>query len=199
MSNSINTKPITLGEVVIAFPSLFEPSKAPNATGDPKYNTGLLLTKEQYDNQVKPELDSLIAQVFKDGEADNPQFKWPFYECKHKAKTYPGGAAAGMYYGNAKSQYQGQVVDAARAPILDPGKIKDGARAYISVHFYSFTTGSNGIGCGLGPVMYVGDGEALNTSGGATADEAFAGIEVDTTVAPTPPPAGNTPPPPPGA
>ena len=34
MSNSINTKPITLGEVVIAFPSLFEPSKAPNATGD---------------------------------------------------------------------------------------------------------------------------------------------------------------------
>ena len=138
MSNSINTKPITLGEVVIAFPSLFEPSKSAQCDRVTLSTIRvLLLTKEQYDNQVKPELDSLIAQVFKDGEADNPQFKWPFYECKHKAKTYPGGAAAGMYYGNAKSQYQGQVVDAARAPILDPGKIKDGARAYISVHFFT--------------------------------------------------------------
>lgn len=213
---SIKSEPFTVGPVTLAFPSLFVPSKPRNSTGDDKYNTGLVVTAEQYAQVIKPQIDALITAAFPNGEAQNPKFNWPFYECIHKRDTYPVAADRGMLYGNAKSQFELEVLDGARQPIINPGIIKDGAQAYLSLHLYSFNKGGGlGIGLGLGPVLYVEQGEALNVSGGTSGAEAFAGIEVNTSVpasanvappqnapaggppgAPTPPPSGGTPPPP---
>jgi len=187
MSNK--TEFFTIGPVPVAFPSIFTPSKPRGSNQEEKYNVNLLLTAEQYAQVAKPQLDALIAQAFPNGESANPQFKWPFYECKFKADTYPGGAEQNMLYGNAKSQFPIEVVEGdARTAVLDPNSIKDGSIVYASINFYPFNKAGNiGVGCGLGPVWHVGDGPALNVSGGTSADSAFGGIQVDTSVAPQAP------------
>jgi len=180
---SIKSEPFTVGPVTLAFPSLFVPSKPRNSTGTEKYNTGVVVTAEQYAQVIKPQIDALITAAFKKGEAQAPKFNWPFYECIHKSDTYPEAAKRGMLYGNAKSLFEIEVLDGARQPIINPGIIKDGAQVYLSLHLYSFDQGGGtGIGLGLGPVMFDVQGEALNVSGGQRGVDAFAGIEVNTSV-----------------
>lgn len=178
----------TLGPVVLAFPSMFSKSAPRGTTAEPKYNTGVVITPEQYRDIVYPRLEELAGRAFRGGETSNPKFNWPFTECRFKADTYPVAAERGMLHGNLKSQFEVQVVDANRQPILDPGVVKDGAIAYISMNLYSFNKGGGiGVAAGLGPVMIVGQGEVLNVGGGGVSvEDAFAGITVDANVAPQP-------------
>lgn len=55
-----------------------------------------------------------------------------------------------------------EVVDANLNPIISPIQIYSGIYANISVNFFPYNfQGKKGIGCGLGPVQKVADGEPL--------------------------------------
>ena len=186
MSND-KTEDFTIGPVTLAFPSLFTPSRPKDSESDEKYNTAIIMSGELYESQIKPKIDALIAANFQKGETSNNRFNWGFLPCSSKPATYPPELTANMWYGNAKSTYKTDVVDAGQLPIMDPNLIRDGAQAYISIKLYTFNKAGNvGIGVGLGPVMYVGEGPALNVGGGISAGAAFSGVTIDPSLAPAP-------------
>lgn len=185
MSNK--SEAFTFGPVTLAFCSAFEPSAPRGTQAEPKFNTGIVISAEQYRDIVYPRLSAFAAEAFKNNETTNPKFKWPFHECAHSAKSYPLGAERGMYHANLKSGFPLQFVDANRQPILDPLLLKDGAQVYVNMSFRSYNkAGGLGIAADPGPFMLVGQGEVLNSGGGANVEEAFAGIEVDAGSAPAP-------------
>jgi len=172
---------------VLAFPSLITPSAPMGTTADPKFNTAVIVTNETYVNIIKPHLDQLILGYFVNNEASDGRFNWGFLPCTSKPATYPPELTPNMWYGNAKSGFKPELVDSAQMPIMDPNLIRDGANVYISIHLYAFNTaGNNGVGVGLGPVMYLKDGQALNVGGGVSAKDAFAGVQIDPSMAPAP-------------
>ena len=186
MSND-RTEPFTIGPCTLAFPSLFQPSKPRESDGAEKFNTAIVITGEMYAEQIKPKMDQLIAANFSQGDVANPRFNWGFLPCSYKPDTYPADLTAGMYYGNAKSGFKTDTVDAHGQPIIDPNVLRDGSQVYISINLYTFNKAGNvGIGIGLGPVMYVGDGPALSVGGGISASAAFAGVQIDPSMTPAP-------------
>jgi len=176
---STKTEFFTVGPATLAFPALFVPSKPRGTAAEEKYNTNVLITKEQYDTLVAPQIQALIGAAGIGNDTQNPKFNWPFYPCTAKPDTYPEAAARGMYYGNLKSQFPIEVVDGARQKIIDPGVVRDGAIAHVSMNLYSYSKGGGiGIAAGLGPVLYVEQGEVLDVSGGVSVDDAFATVAV---------------------
>jgi len=185
MSNKERTEEFTIGPVVLAFPSLFKPSKPRDSEGEEKFNTAIIVTAEIYAAQIKPQMDALIAANFSASDTASNRFNWGFLPCTYKPATYPPELTTGMWFGNAKSQTKKDVVDRNQMPIMDPNVIRDGAKVYISINLYAFNKAGNvGVGVGLGPVMHIGDGPALNVGGGISAGVAFAGIQIDPSIAP---------------
>lgn len=80
----------------------------------------------------------------------------------------------GCYFVNANSSedHPPKIVDRHVNPIMDRDEVYSGCYANVSVNFFAFNTEGNiGIGCGLGNIQKIKDGERL--SGGASADEDF--------------------------
>lgn len=63
---------------------------------------------------------------------------------------------------------------------IDPEQADSGCFALLSVNFFPFSKGSNGIAAGLNAVLKWEDGEPLGGSGDGARD--FAGVEIDTGV-----------------
>lgn len=171
------TESITIGPVTLAFPHLFKPQAPPRTNAEPKYNTSILLTAEQY-AQVYPLMMQCVNGAFRAGEDQHPTFKWPIQPCTAKPDYYPVAAQRGMYVmrSSAGAEYKPRVVDHNQQDVIDPGVVRDGGQAYVSINFYDYNTGSTGVSCGLGPVMFIGQGEVLNTGGGVSVDVAFANV-----------------------
>ena len=53
----------TVGPVTLAFPSLFTKSAPRGTNAEPKYNTTVLLTPEQYRDLIYPKLSVLAAEA----------------------------------------------------------------------------------------------------------------------------------------
>jgi hypothetical protein len=175
---NVRSDNFTIGPVTLAFPHLFNPQRPKGSNGDLKYNTGCVITQDIY-NQILPHLQGVVGKAFSEAEWSSRDFEWGVHPCTEKADTYPVAAERGMFYFNAKSgeQYPPQVVDANRQPVVDPGKVRDGTLAYISINVWSFVNaGNKGVSIGMGPVMIWGEGEVLNTGGGPSAQSAFANI-----------------------
>lgn len=173
-----------VGEVVLAYPSLFEKSAPPGSNNAPKFNSALVFSADQYANEIQPVLNALAAEAFQNGETDKPGFRWGFTACADK-DIYIPEKTQGMMTCNAKSDNVIEVVEGdSRTPVLDPGKLRDGARCYVEMNFYTYNQMSNiGIGVGISKVLYMSAGEALNTGGGRkSAADSFAGVAVNTNV-----------------
>ena len=176
---------MTVGPVTLAFPHLFQPQKPRDSNNEPKYNAVAILTRAQYD-QLLP-LMMFSASAFRNGESNRADFKWGMKPCSNEPERYPVAAQRGMYFMtvSCSQEFKPRVVDANRQDIIDPGVVRDGTQAYISVNFYDYNKAGNiGVAAGLGPVMIVGDGEVLNTGGGVSVDAAFAGVQVQQPMGP---------------
>ncbi len=88
-----------------------------------------------------------------------------------------GDECKGHYVLTASSEQKPQVVDISNIRTeLAPQDIYSGMYARVTVNFFGFNTaGKKGVGCGLGNVLKVAEGEPL--SGGASAESDFAGLE----------------------
>ena len=78
-----------------------------------------------------------------------------------------------VFTASAKVDYPPEIVDRMGNPIINQSEVYSGMYGRVNVTFFPYAFGGKkGIGCGLGPVQKLRDGEALGGSA-PTAAQAF--------------------------
>jgi hypothetical protein len=168
---------IVTGEVRFSYVNVFTP-KAPQNGGDPKYQITILLpktdiaTKQAIDAAIQQELIDAVTTKFggqmpvapatpiHDGDGVRPSGEAFGEECR------------GHWVFTASSKNKPEVVDQNVQPVLSPTAVYSGCYGRASIRFFAYNqAGRKGIGCGLGNVQKLRDGEPLG--GGTTAKQDF--------------------------
>ena len=70
-----------------------------------------------------------------------------------------------VFTANAKADYPPEIVDKMGNPVINQSEIYSGIYGRVNVTFFPYAFGGKkGIGCGLGPVQKLRDGEPLGGS-----------------------------------
>ena len=172
---------VTTGEARLSYVHLFKPhAQQPGAKE--KYSCTVLVPKS--DTATKARIDAaieaakqkgingkwngvcppIVPHPVHDGDGVRPSDGMPFGpECK----------GHWVFTASAKADYPPEVVDQNGNPMINQSEMYSGVYALVNVEFYPYMFGGKkGIGCGLGPVKKVRDGEALGGSA-PTAAQAF--------------------------
>lgn len=173
-------KNVTTGEVRLSYVHLFKPY-AFQAGQDEKFSCTILLPKT--DAATKQRIDAAIAAAKQKGANGSwngvipPVVPDPIKDgdgVKQDGTPF-GPECKGHWVFTARSSadYPPEVVDRMGNPIINQTDVYSGCYARVNVEFYPYNfNGKKGVGCSLGPVQKLRDGEAL---GGAapTAAQAF--------------------------
>lgn len=182
---------VTTGEVRLSYVHLFKPY-AFQAGQDEKFSCTILLPKT--DAATKQRIDAAIAAAKQKGANRSwngvvpPVVPDPIRDgdgVKQDGTPF-GPECKGHWVFTARSSadYPPEVVDRMGNPIINQTDVYSGCYARVNVEFYPYNfNGKKGIGCALGPVQKLRDGEAL---GGAapTAAQAFGTPAPDVAVDP---------------
>lgn len=171
-----NTSLVT-GKVRISYEHLLKPySNQPGQ--EEKYSATLLIPKS--DIATKAAIDAAIRDAIEAGVSGKwngvrpPQPPTPLHDgdgLRQSGEAY-GPECKGCWVMTASSKLKQELVDANLQPILDATAVYSGMYARVSVNFFAYNSaGKKGIGCGLGPVQKLADGEALG--GHVSAADAF--------------------------
>jgi hypothetical protein len=182
-----NTTQVTTGKVRFSFVHLTKPY-AYTPGQEEKYSATILVPKS--DVATKKKIDAAIEAARQKGITE----KWNGKEPKvlpipvyDGDGVRPSGDEFGpeckghwVFTASAKEEYKPEIVDAHMNAILDPSEIYSGMYGRVNVNFYPYDfAGKKGIGCGLGPVQKLADGESLG-GGAVSAAAAFGdGFEDD--------------------
>ena len=164
---------VTTGEVRLSYVHLFKPH-AQQPGQEEKFSTTILVPKS--DVATKQRLDAaieaakqkgvngkwngvcppIVPHPVHDGDGVRPSDGMPFgQECK----------GHWVFTASAKSDYPPEIVDQNGNPIIVQSEMYSGVYAMVNVEFFPYmSNGKKGIGCGLGPVKKVRDGEPLGGS-----------------------------------
>jgi hypothetical protein len=165
---NINIQDIVTEKVRLSYVHLFTPYSTQQG-GEIKYSTTILvpktdiITKQRIDAAINAAIQEGIASKWNgvrppvlaipiyDGDGARPSDGMPFgEECK------------GHFVFTASSKQAPEIVDLAMQRILNQAEIYSGIYARVSVRFFPYASnGKKGIGCILGPVMKLEDGEPL--------------------------------------
>ena len=70
-----------------------------------------------------------------------------------------------MFTASAKADYPPEIVDSLGNPIINQSEVYSGMYGRVNVTFFPYMYGGKkGVGCGLGPVQKLEDGEVLGGS-----------------------------------
>ena len=164
------------GKVRFSYANVFEP-RAVNG-GEEKYSITILIPKsdtktyQRIMEEINKTLQESVADKFKGIMPTNPSL--PIYDGDG---LRPGGEpfgpeCKGCWVMSAKSNSAPEVVDASCQPIISKNEFYSGCYGRASIRFYAYNTnGNKGIGCGLGNVQKLEDGQPLD--GRTTAAEDF--------------------------
>ena len=167
---------LVTGKVRFSYVCVFEP-RAVNG-GEEKYSITLLIPKTDTSTyqriiaEINKTLQENVADTFKGVLPANPNL--PIYDGDW---LRPGGEpfgpeCKGCWVMSAKSNSAPEVVDANCQPILSKNEFYSGCYGRASIRFYAYNqNGNKGIGCGLGNVQKLEDGQPLD--GRTTAAEDF--------------------------
>lgn len=177
MYQNIPTKVLT-GVVRLSYAKLVTP-RANKKGGEPKYGVTLLIPKT--DNATKLDIEASMKAAYEEGVSKkwggaHPQMKqilWDGDGLRQSGLPF-GEECKGHWVITASSKQKPQVVGIDNVNCeLAPSDIYSGMYARVTINFFPYDTeGSKGVGCGLGNVMKVSDGEPL--AGGASAASDFA-------------------------
>lgn len=179
-----NPKPteVVLMNVRLSYVHLMKPY-AQDPAMEPKYSCTILLPKT--DAAGKAKIEAAIAAAKQQGATDKwngvvpPIVPDPIHDgdgVKQDGTAF-GPECKGMWVFTASSKQDRpiEVVDRNNNKILDPTQIYSGIIANVFVQFFPYAyQGKKGIGCGLGPVQKVADGESLG-GGAPSAASVFGG------------------------
>ena len=164
---------VTTGEARLSYVHLFKPhAQQPGA--EEKFSCTILVPKS--DVETKARIDAAIEAAKQKGIANKwngvcpPIVPDPVYDGDgvRPSDGMPFGAECKghwVFTASAKADYPPEVVDQNGNPMINQSEMYSGVYAMVNVEFYPYAFGGKkGIGCGLGPVKKVRDGEALGGS-----------------------------------
>ncbi len=179
MSNDICR--VTTGEARLSYVHLFKPYAFQQGQEE-KYSVTVLVPKT--DVETKARIDAAIEAAKQRGTADKwngvcpPVLPVPVHDGDgvRPSDGMPfGDECRGhwVFTASAKADYPPEVVDANGNPIINHSEVYSGMYGRVCVNFFPYAFGGKkGIGCGLGPVMKMRDGEVLG-GGRVSAAQAF--------------------------
>lgn len=160
---------IVLQNVRLSYVHILKPY-ARDPKSDPKYQATILVPKS--DTNAKAMIDQAIEAAKRNGLAN----KWqgampqrvptPIHDgdglTQNGAEFGPECKGHWVFTASGAADKPVDVVDANVQPILRATDVYSGMYANISINFFAYNhQGKKGIGCGLGPVQKVRDGEPL--------------------------------------
>lgn len=187
----MNATSVTLTNVRLSYVHLMKPYF--NDPQQPaKYSCTILLPKS--DVQGKARVDAAIEAAKQLGLAKKfggkmpPQLPIPVYDGDGYSATGnkfgPECAGCWVFTASSAADRPVEIVDRNMNRILDATQVYSGMYANINVNFFAYAApGRKGIGCGLGPVQKVADGEPLGGSA-PTASDCFTALSAEPAAAP---------------
>jgi len=158
---------------------------AENAKSSRKHKATLLLPKNNTItwNKIKNTIAEIIDRSLNDKWSDLflENIVMPVKDgdgLDHNGGAF-GPECAGHYVITTASAFKPDVVDNELQPITNPDEIYDGIYAYVSLQFYSYVYDKKPcIGCNLGPIMKISDGEPITRRNSVTSaiQRAFSSI-----------------------
>lgn len=177
-ANTPNVQSLVTGEVRLSYVHLFT-LYAHQPNSEPKFSTTILVPKS--DIATKQRIDAAINTAIQRGVSEKwngvrpPVLAIPVYDGdgQRPSDGMPfGDECKGHWVFTASSKQPIEVVDLNVQPILNQSEVYSGMYARVSVQFFPYASnGKKGIGCGLGPVQKIRDGEPLG--GRVSAASAF--------------------------
>lgn len=182
---------VTTGEVRLSYVHLFKPYAAMQGAEE-RYSCTILVPKTDTDTMGR--IQAAIEEAKRKGTADKwggvcpPLVPTPVYDGDGVRPS--DGMAFGpeckghwVFTANAKVDYPPEIVDKMGNPVINQSEIYSGIYGRVNVTFFPYAFGGKkGIGCGLGPVQKLRDGEPLGGSA-PTAAQAFGVPQPQTTPA----------------
>lgn len=166
MSN-IDLQHVVTGKVRLSFVHLFTPY-AHQPGNEPKYSSTVLLPKS--DIVTKQKLDAAMNAAIQDGVSSQwggvrpPVLAFPVYDgdgVRPNGELF-GDECKGHWVFTASSKQAPEIIDLNMNKILNQTEVYSGMYARVSVRFFAYNkAGKKGVGCGLGPVQKMEDGEPL--------------------------------------
>lgn len=167
---------LVTGKVRFSYANVFEPRET--QSGEEKYSVTLLIPKSDTDTyqrivaEINKCLQEAVASVFKGVMPANPRL--PLYDgdgLRESGEEF-SAECKGHWVISAKSNLAPEVVDASCQPIISKSEFYSGCYGRASIRFYAYNqNGNKGVGCGLGNVQKLEDGQPLG--GRTTATEDF--------------------------
>lgn len=170
MNNEMN---VTTGEARLSYVHLFKPY-AYQPGQEEKYQVTVLVPKA--DAATMQRINAAIEVAKQRGISDKwsgvcpPILSTPVYDGDgvRPSDGMPFGAECKghwVFTASAKAEYPPEVVDKMGNPIINQSEVYSGMYGRVNVTFFPYMFGGKkGIGCGLGPVQKLRDGEALGGS-----------------------------------
>lgn len=165
MSKTYQTKRngtrVVTGMVRLSYAHLHEPHAIEG--NEPKYSVSLIIPKS--DKQTIKAIQEAIAEAKENskqlwGGKIPANLKTPLRDGDAERPDDPVYADA--YFINANSKRKPELVDLKGNKNLGPDEIYSGCYARVSINFFGYNAaGNRGIGCGLGNVQKIDDGEPL--------------------------------------
>lgn len=180
MYQNIATKVLT-GEVRLSYANLVAPKAGKQPGSEPKYSVTLLIPKTDTAtiNNIKASMQAAYDEgVSKKWGGAHPQTQSILHDGDGLRRDgLPFGTECkGHFVLTASSKTKPQVVGLENLDCeLAPSDIYSGMYARVTINFFPYDrAGGKGVGCGLGNVLKLRDGEPL--AGGASAASDFEGL-----------------------
>lgn len=161
---------VVFGPVRLCYVHLLERYKFDGDAGEGKFSTNILIPKSE--TATIEAIRKAIATATVEaksrkwgGKNATPTKANPLYDGDDKGDVF-----AGHYFLNAKSDRRPQVVDRNMTPLTDEEDVYSGMWALVSVTFFGYSTGGNGIGCLINNVQKIKDDERIGGGPGAESD-----------------------------
>jgi hypothetical protein len=165
-----NLQDVVTGNVRLSYVHLFAPF-ASQQGAEPKYSATILVPKT--DIGTKQRIDAAINAAIQEGVSSKwngvrpPVLAIPIYDGDgvRPSDGMPfGEECKGHFVFTASSKLAPEIVDLSMQRILNQTDIYSGIYARVSVRFFPYASnGKKGIGCALGPVQKIQDGEPLGS------------------------------------
>lgn len=164
---------VTTGRARFSFVHLYKPY-AYQPGQEEKYQVTVLVPKSDVDTKAR--IDAAIEAAKQKGISEKwngvcpPIVSTPVYDGDGVRPS--DGMAFGpeckghwVFTASAKADYPPEIVDAMGNPIINQSEVYSGMYGRVNATFFPYMFGGKkGIGCGLGPVQKLEDGEVLGGS-----------------------------------
>ena len=164
---------VTTGEVRLSYVHLFKPY-AFQPGQEEKFSCTLLIPKTDIDTMTR--INNAIAAATEKGVSDrwngvrppvipNPVYDGDGVRPSDGMEFGPECKGHWVLTASAKADYPPEIVDANMSPIINQSEIYSGIYGKVNLSFFPYAFGGKkGIGCSLGPVQKLRDGESLGGS-----------------------------------